>query len=176
MEFYKPYPGNFSVFVGPDHYVSPREDTVTDPQNHITTLSLLSFLTFSVIRSPLISRCSTRLWRLHSFFKGFPCSRLFSPRIHLKTYRKNCSWFLGPWSVEIIILLLPDHQKLYWFLFSRRAKSNPQLATRAYKFLPWKKGLEIMSSFLKGAFHCEILVPLFFVAFTVLLGLKNVIL
>lgn len=156
--------------------MSPREETVTDPQNHITTLSLLSSLTFSVIRSPFISRCSTRLWRLHSFFKGFLCSCLFSPRIHLKTYGESCSCFLDPWSVEIIISLLPDHQKIYWFLFSKRPKSNPQLTIRANKFLPWKTGLEIMSSFLKGPFHCEILVPLFLVAFTVLLGLKNVIL
>ena len=58
MEFYKPYSESFS------------DEKVTDPQNQFTTPSALHSLSFSVMRPPIISKCNTGLWRLHSS-KGF---------------------------------------------------------------------------------------------------------
>ena len=103
-------------------------------------------------------RYNTKLRRFHYFFRGFLfsslCSHSFNPRIHKKKlWRKlamlsrpfKCctSYFITSWPPEIFLVSL----------FSRRANSNPQFAVRVHKFLPRKKGLEIMSSFLKAAFH-----------------------
>lgn len=75
---------------------------------------------------------------------GFKKKKLWRKLAMLSRPFKCCtSYFITSWTPEIFLVSL----------FSRKANPNPQFAVRVHKFLPRKKGLEIMSSYLKADFH-----------------------